>query len=249
MRYKLVIEYDGTDYCGWQRQDNAISVQQKIEEAIYRFSGQNAVITGSGRTDSGVHAVGQVAHFDLLKKSEISPEKVRNALNFYLKGESIVILSVEEVDDSFHARFSSKKRYYRYKILNRYAPTVIDRRRVWHVNWGLDLKIMRDAAKFFEGYHNFSNFRSAHCQADSPFKTIESIDIIEYENSDICDIDFVAKSFLHNQVRIMVSVLIECAKGKFIASEIPSLFKQESRTGITSGVAPAYGLYFMEVYY
>ena len=242
-KYKITIEYDGSNYVGWQRQDNGISIQESIEKAIIQLTGEKIIIFGAGRTDAGVHALGQVAHFDL--KKIFNTDNIRDGLNQYLRPQPISVLKAEEVDDDFHSRFSAKSRTYQYNISNRRAPLTIDKNKSWGVFKKLDIKKMEFEAKHFLGHHNLDAFRSAHCQSKSAIKTIDSILIIK-KNENI-SIKVSAKSFLHSQVRIMVGTLVEIGKGK-IKKSIKRIIEEEKRSqaGIT---APACGLYLIEVEY
>jgi tRNA pseudouridine38-40 synthase len=241
--YKIVIEYDGTNYVGWQRQDNGISIQEAIENSIFKLTSENVTIFGAGRTDAGVHALGQVAHFTLKKEFKIN--NIRDGLNQYLRPQPIAILEAEKIDKDFHARFSAKKRKYKYVITNRRSPLTINKNRSWVVFKKLDIKKMQYEAQFFLGKHNLEAFRSINCQSKTPIKTIENI-IITDEINDIF-INVTAKSFLHSQVRIMVGTLVEIGKGKIIKS-IKTIIedKKRSQAGIT---APACGLYLKKIDY
>tara|TARA_B110000495_G_C22822288_1_gene479969 strand:- start:102 stop:836 length:735 start_codon:yes stop_codon:yes gene_type:complete len=242
-KYKITIEYDGSSYIGWQRQDNGISIQEEIEKAITQLTGEKIIIFGAGRTDAGVHALGQVAHFDLKKNFNI--DNIRDGLNQHLRPQPIAILKAEEVNDDFHARFSAKNRTYEYSISNRRPPLTIDKNKSWGVFKKLDVNKMEFEAKHFLGHHNLDAFRSAHCQSKSAIKTIDSILIIK-KNENI-SIRVSAKSFLHSQVRIMVGTLVEIGKGKIIKS-IKRIIEEEKRSqaGVT---APACGLYLIAVEY
>ena len=242
-KYKITIEYDGSNYVGWQRQDNGISIQESIEKAIIQLTGEKIIIFGAGRTDAGVHALGQVAHFDL--KKNFNTDNIRDGLNQYLRPQPISVLKAEEVNDDFHSRFSAKSRTYQYNISNRRAPLTIDKNKSWAVFKNLDVNKMEFEAKHFLGNHNLDAFRSAHCQSKSAIKTIDSILIIK-KNENIF-IRVSAKSFLHSQVRIMVVTLVEIGKGKIIKS-IKRIIEEEKRSqaGIT---APACGLYLIAVEY
>ena len=242
-KYKITIEYDGSNYAGWQRQDNGISIQESIEKAIIQLTGEKIIIFGAGRTDAGVHALGQVAHFDL--KKNFNTDNIRDGLNQYLRPQPISVLKAEEVNDDFHSRFSAKSRTYQYNISNRRAPLTIDKNKSWAVFKKLDVNKMEFEAKHFLGNHNLDAFRSAHCQSKSAIKTIDSILIIK-KNENI-SIRVSAKSFLHSQVRIMVGTLVEIGKGKIIKS-IKRIIEEEKRSqaGIT---APACGLYLIAVEY
>ncbi|MFV9875091.1 MAG: tRNA pseudouridine(38-40) synthase TruA [Rickettsiales endosymbiont of Dermacentor nuttalli] len=243
-RYKITIEYDGTNFCGWQRQKNAMSIQQKIEEAIYNLSQENVVVYGAGRTDAGVHANGQVAHFDLCKYFNCNT--VRNALNFYLQNTHISIIDCEIVDKNFHARFSALKRAYKYIIVNRVSPLALERNRAWHIKHRLDLDVMRQAAKYLIGQHDFSSFRSAACQASTPIRTIEKIKIEQINESIF--IYIIAPSFLHHMVRNIVGSLKLVGEYTWQAEDLHKVLcaRDRAKAGPT---APACGLYFTQVVY
>lgn len=241
--FKITIEYDGTNYVGWQRQDNGMSIQEAIENAIFKLSGEKVNIFGAGRTDAGVHALGQVAHFSLIK--EFKTDNIRDGINQYLRPQPIAILDVKLVDKNFHARFTAKKRTYKYLLTNRRSPLTINQNKSWVVFKPLDIIKMKLESKNFIGKHNLEAFRSIHCQSNSAIKTIDNIIIIN-ENNDII-ITVSAKSFLHSQVRIMVGTLVEIGKGK-ITESINEIIQKEKRSqaGIT---APACGLYLIKVEY
>ncbi len=241
--YKITIEYDGTDYVGWQKQENGISVQQLIEDSIHKLVNKKITITGAGRTDAGVHAKGQVASFKL--DNDIDIDTIRDGLNHYLRPNPIAILSTEKVHENFNARFSAKLRCYEYKVINRRSPLTLDNNRVWCVHKKIDCSKIIEQSKLFLGKHDLSSFRSVNCQAKSAIKTINSIET-KVNNEEI---NFIisAKSFLHSQVRIMVGTLIDIGMGKISKSisEIISIKKREY-AGVT---APAYGLYLTKVEY
>ncbi|MGH7052894.1 MAG: tRNA pseudouridine synthase A, partial [Stellaceae bacterium] len=174
-RYKLTLEYDGAGFVGWQRQRNGLSVQESLETAIARFCGESVLVTGAGRTDAGVHALGQVAHFDLAKSAP--PEVVRNAIEFHLRPAAISVLAAEAVPDSFNARLSAIERMYRYRILNRRAAPAVERGRVWHIRRPLDVAAMAEGARHLIGHHDFSSFRDSLCQAKSPVKTLDALTV------------------------------------------------------------------------
>jgi len=243
-RFKLTIEYDGGPFVGWQRQENGRSVQQAIEEAVAAFSGEKIVLKGAGRTDSGVHALGQVAHFDLV--GERTADTVRDAINAHLKPEPIVILSAELVADGFDARFSAVRRHYLYRISDRRAPPALDRGRVWWVTQPLDVEAMHAAAQALVGNHDFTTFRSSECQAKSPVKTLDRLDVTR-EGGEVL-IRATARSFLHNQVRSMVGTLKKVGDGKWpVAAAGEALAaKDRARSG---PVAPPDGLYLVAVDY
>ena len=241
--FKIIIEYDGTGYVGWQRQDNGLSIQGSIENAILKLTGEKITLYGAGRTDAGVHALGQVAHFNLTKEFKI--DNIRDGLNQYLRPQPIAILQADLVNEDFHARFSAKRRTYKYIITNRRSPLTITKNKSWGVFKKLDIIKMNFEAKYFIGKHNLESFRSSHCQSNSALKTIDDI-VITNKNNDIL-ITVSAKSFLHSQVRIMVGTLVEIGKGK-ITKSIKNIIEEEKRSqaGIT---APPYGLYLVKVEY
>ena len=242
-KFKIVIEYDGTNYVGWQKQDNGKSIQGSIEEAIYKLSGEKVVLFGAGRTDAGVHALGQVAHFILTKKFKTN--NIRDGLNQHLKPNTISILKVEEVDKDFHARFTAKKRTYKYLIINRRAPLTVDKNRSWIVFKKLNLEKMIHESKSFIGKHDFQAFRSIHCQSHSSIKTLDDIKIDKFQNNFTIQIS--AKSFLHSQVRIMVGTLVEIGKDK-IKKSLKNIIDEKNRSG--AGItAPPSGLYLLNVDY
>jgi len=242
-KYKIVIEYDGSSYVGWQKQENGKSIQQTIEDSIERLTDEKISLYGAGRTDAGVHACGQVAHFEIKKNIEIN--KIRDGLNQHLRPNPIAILNVEKVDEDFHARFSAKLRCYKYRIINRRPPLTIDINRAWAVYKQLNIKKIVYESNSFIGKNNLAAFRSVNCQSQTTTKTIESINV-NYENNEL-NIYVSAKSFLHSQVRIMVGTLIEIGKGK-ITESISDIIKskERSRAGMT---APAHGLYLIKVDY
>ena len=243
-RYRLIVEYDGTDLVGWQRQKNGPSVQQALEEAIAAFSGEAPRVYGAGRTDAGVHATGQVAHFDLNKRTD--GKVVRNALNAHLRPSPIAVLDARAVSDRFHARLSARRRHYLYRIVNRAAPLAIDRGRAWHVMVPLDAAAMGEAARVLVGKHDFTTFRAAPCQARSPVKTLSELRI-ERRGEEIL-IHARARSFLHHQVRNMVGTLRLVGEGKWDAAAVARALaaRDRSKGGPT---APAEGLYLRAVEY
>jgi tRNA pseudouridine38-40 synthase len=243
-RYKITIEYDGEPFVGWQRQDNGPSVQAALEDAIFAFSGERAAVHGAGRTDAGVHARGQVAHFDLAE--ERSAETVRAALNFHLKPQPISVLTAELVAADFHARFSAVWRRYRYRILNRRAPPALDRGQLWHVAVPLDAAAMADAASALVGRHDFNSFRSTACQAASALKTLDLLDVSR--DGEEIGIDVGARSFLHNQVRILVGTLQLVGRGQWSRRDVEEALAARDRTR-AGPTAPPHGLCLMEVRY
>jgi tRNA pseudouridine38-40 synthase len=243
-RYRLTLEYDGRPFVGWQRQDNGPSVQGALEEAIERFSSLRVTVTGAGRTDAGVHARGQVAHFDLEKQFAL--DKVRDALNHFLRPQPVVVLEAVLAPEDFHARFSAIKRHYRYRILNRRSPPAIDQGFVWHVTTALDTDAMHQAAQVLVGKHDFTTFRAAECQAQSPVKTLDRI-AISRQGEEI-HIETEARSFLHHQVRSFVGSLKLVGEGKWRARDLADALSacDRSRCG---PVAPSDGLCLMKVDY
>ncbi|MGD9649503.1 MAG: tRNA pseudouridine(38-40) synthase TruA [Dongiaceae bacterium] len=243
-RYKLILEYDGTPFCGWQRQDNGLSVQQALEEAIEKFSQEKPLITAAGRTDAGVHALGQVVHFDLSKVWDA--DEIQGALNFHIRPHAISVVAIEQAADDFHARFDAKEKIYRYRIANRRAPLAIDNNRAWHVPVPLDIGAMQEAAKHLLGHHDFSTFRDTRCQAKSPVKTLDELRL-EKKGEDIF-VTARGRSFLHHQVRIMVGTLTLIGHGKWQADDI--IVARDARDRTQGGpTAPAEGLYLVEVRY
>jgi tRNA pseudouridine38-40 synthase len=251
-RYKLTLEYDGTFYSGWQKQIGQLGVQQALEDAVERFCGERSDVVGAGRTDAGVHATAQVAHVDLPKAHD--PFRILQGINYYLfDGEDdapsknrIAVLNVEEVADDFHARFSATRRYYRYRILNRRPRLALDVGRAWRVVEPLDIDAMRKGAKHLLGTHDFSSFRDTKCQAKSPIKTLEALDILQDGENIIFTTH--ARSFLHHQVRIMVGTLSLVGIGKWQPDDVRTALEAKDRTrgGLT---APADGLYLVGVDY
>ena len=245
-RYKLTIEYDGTPYCGFQKQ---LDIEQKsveavLENAIFLLSQEQVKIFASGRTDAGVHALGQVVHFDLNKN--FAAHQIVLGLNHYLISEAVVAIACELVDQNFRARFDAKQRSYCYKILNRIAPPTLGRQRVWHVSKNLDLEEMKKASQFLIGNHDFSSFRDSECQAQTAVRTVNSIEIIK--NDEEIFIKVSAKSFLHHMVRNIVGTLVFVGLGKFSAEYMREILESRNRT--SSGPnAPAYGLYLERVDY
>ncbi len=243
-RYKLTIEYDGAPFVGWQRQDNGPSIQGALEDAVFAFCGEHVSVHGAGRTDTGVHALGQVVHLDLA--GEKPGDTVQAAVNFHLKPNPIVVTRTEIVPADFHARFSATARRYRYLILNRRAPPALDRGRVWHVPVPLDAEAMAEAARLLIGNHDFNSFRSAACQAASPVKTLDQLDV--GRDGDLISIDVGARSFLHNQVRILVGTLQLVGRGRWSRSDVADALAARDRTR-AGPTAPPQGLCLMAVHY
>jgi tRNA pseudouridine38-40 synthase len=243
-RYRIMVEYDGRDYAGWQRQENGPSIQEALEEAVFRLSGERTTITGAGRTDAGVHAQGQVAHFDL--EREFPAETVRDAVNAHLRPQAVSVLDAAVAAPDFHARFSAIARSYEYRILCRRAPPALDFGRVWHVSRRLDCAAMQAGARFLIGQHDFTSFRAAECQAKSPVKTLDVFEVRE-EGSEICCIAR-ARSFLHHQVRSMVGTLKLVGEGKLAPEQVARILAAQDRSAC-GPVAPAEGLTLMSVQY
>ena len=243
-RYKLTIEYDGTPFVGWQVQDNGASVQGVLAEAVLAFAGERAVVGGAGRTDAGVHALGQAAHVDLTK--DWPPDTVRDALNAHLRPHPIAVILAERVADDFDARFSAIKRHYRYRIVNRRADLALDQHRAWRVPRPLDAAAMHDAAQRLVGRHDFTTFRSTECQAKSPVKTLDRLDVTR--DGDEVRVATMARSFLHNQVRSMVGSLVHVGEGKWSADDLAATLAARDRTACRQ-VAPPQGLYLVRVEY
>jgi tRNA pseudouridine38-40 synthase len=243
-RYKIIIEYDGTPFAGWQIQANGPSIQGELARAIEGLSGCRAVPRGAGRTDAGVHARGQAAHFDLPRA--YPPDTVRDALNFHLRPAPIAVLACEIVDESFDARFSAKARHYVYRIVTRRAPLALDRNRAWQVRVPLDADAMQEAAQRLLGRHDFTTFRSAQCQAKSPLRTLDRLDVSA--NGEDILIAASARSFLHHQVRSMAGSLKLVGEGKWTGPDLRAALDARNRAAC-GPVAPACGLTFVKVDY
>jgi len=248
MRFAITIEYDGSNLVGWQRQTNGLSIQEILEKALFKLTGEKKIIQGAGRTDAGVHALGQVAHFDL--KKEIKIDSIRDGLNFHIKKmykkNKISVLKCKKVKKNFNARFDAKERTYLYKILDRRSPPALQNKRVWHIKKKLDDKAMKIAAKVLEGKHDFSSFRSTECQSKSPIKTINIIKVLR-KSSEI-EIWIKARSFLHNQVRIIAGTLVLVGKSKWTKESVIDALKLKKR-GAAGQTAPACGLFLYSIKY
>jgi tRNA pseudouridine38-40 synthase len=243
-RWKLTIEYDGSKFSGWQKQANAHSVQQALEEAVARFCGEDADLFVAGRTDAGVHARAQVAHVDIRK--ETTGEVVRDAVNFYVRPQRISVLSAEAVDESFHARLSARKRSYRYRLINRRPPLTFQEDYAWRVVNPLDVDVMQRAADMLIGKHDFSTFRAANCQANSPLRTLDTLQVSR-EDDEVW-ILAEARSFLYHQVRNMVGTLAFVGIGQWSLEGFRAAFEACDRTK-GGPTAPPQGLYFWGVEY
>lgn len=243
-RYRLTIEYDGGPFTGWQSQAGGTSVQDLLERAVAIINGAPSMVYGAGRTDAGVHALGQVAHVDLAKSWD--PFKLRNALNGNMRERPVSVLEAEEVPDAFHARFSATRRYYLYRILNRRAPPALDRGKVWWLPVDLDSDAMHEAARHLVGNHDFTTFRAAQCQANSPVKTLDHFEVARY--GELIEVRADARSFLHNQVRSMVGSLRLVGEGKWTPRDMKRALDAADRTAC-GPVAPPDGLYLLRVGY
>jgi tRNA pseudouridine38-40 synthase len=243
-RNKLTIEYDGTPFVGWQIQDNGPSVQGLITDAIAAFAGERATVAGAGRTDAGVHALGQVAHVDLAR--DWDDNTVRDALNFHLRPQPIAVLAAEHAAENFDARFSAVKRHYLYRISNRRADLALEVNRAWRVPRSLDSAAMHAAAQQLVGRHDFTTFRAAECQAKSPVKTLDRLDVTR--DGDDVRIAASARSFLQHQVRSMVGSLVHVGEGKWSADDLAAALAAHDRTACGQ-VAPPQGLYLVRVEY
>ena len=243
-RYRLLLEYDGGPFRGWQAQANGPSVQAALEDAIAAFSGERVRITGAGRTDTGVHATGQVAHFDLEKAW--ATDTVREALNAHLQPQPVSVLEAEVAAEDFHARFSAKGRRYLFRIMDRRAPPALLRGRVWWVRRALDADMMAEAAQALVGRHDFTTFRDAGCQAKDPVKTLDAVHV-RREGEEV-RLEFAARSFLHRQVRSMTGTLAEVGAGRWSAADVRAALEARDRAAC-GPVAPPEGLYLTAVTY
>ncbi len=243
--YLITIEYDGSNYVGWQRQKNGISVQEIIEKKIQKILKTNIKIIGSGRTDKGVHARAQSANFLTVKKIH-EKKKFLNSINFFLRKYHISIIDIKKKKLSFNSRYSAKERVYEYKIVNRVGRLSLDHNRAWHIKSKLDVNLLRSGAKILEGRHDFSTFRSSSCSAKSPIKNMSSVKV--KKSGDEIFITFKSKSFLQNQVRSMVGSLSYLARKKWNLKEFKKIFKSKKRS-LCAPPAPACGLYLKIVKY
>ena len=243
-RYKIKIEYDGTLFVGWQFQKNGPSVQEVLQKAIFNFSKEKVVVTGAGRTDSGVHALAQVAHFDLKKK--IKKKNFLPGINQHISNKSVTVLKINKTNKKFHARFDAKKRTYQYTIINRQSPLTLQKNKAWHIRKKLDIRVMKKGAKLLLGTHDFSTFRSSSCGAKSPIKTMEKISI--KKNQEKITLKFISRSFLQQQVRSMVGCIKYLGDGKWKLEDFKKSFKSKSRLKCAPP-APACGLYLAKIKY
>mgnify|MGYP001281790947 CR=1 FL=1 len=243
-RYKIKIEYEGTPFVGWQFQKNGQSVQEVLQKAIFNFSKEKVVVIGAGRTDSGVHALAQVAHFDLKKK--IKRKSLLPAINQNIGNKPVTVLKINKANKKFHARFDAKKRTYQYTIINRQSPLALQKNKAWHIRKKLNVKDMKKGAKLLLGTHDFSTFRASSCGAKSPIKTMEKISI--KKNKDKLILEFISKSFLQQQVRSMVGCIKYVGEGKWKLDDFERIFKSKRRAKCAPP-APACGLYLKRVSY
>ena len=243
-RYKLTIEYDGTPFVGWQVQANGLSVQGVLTDAVAELTGERVTVAGAGRTDAGVHALGQVAHVDLAR--DWDTDTVRDALTAHLRPHPVAVIAAERVADDFDARFSAVQRHYLYHIVNRRADLTLERGRAWRVPKPLDAKAMHVAATRLLGKHDFSTFRDAECQAKSPVKTLDRLDV--YRDGDNVSIEASARSFLHSQVRSMVGSLVAVGEGRWSGADLSAALEARDRSACAP-VAPPEGLYLVRVDY
>lgn len=243
-RYRLTIEYDGTPYVGWQTQENGRAVQQVLEEGVFGFTGERVRVFGSGRTDAGVHARGQVAHIDLAKDWPL--DTVRDAMNYHMRPEPVAVLAAERVDETFDARFSAVQRHYLYRMVDRRAPLTLEARQAWLVHRPLVAEAMHEAAQVFLGLHDFSTFRASECQAKSPIRTIDAISVTRVGPE--VHLQVAARAFLHNQIRSFAGTLKLVGEGKWGAGDVRSALDAKNRKAC-GPVAPPQGLYFMQVDY
>ena len=243
-RYKIQIEYEGTAFVGWQFQKNGQSIQEVLQKAIFNFSNEKVIVTGAGRTDSGVHALQQVAHFDLKKK--ILKKNLLPAINQNIVNKSVTVLKINKVNKKFHARHDAKKRTYLYLIINRQSPLTLQKNKAWHIRKNLDIKAMKKGAKLLLGTHNFSTYRATSCGAKSPIKTMEKILI--KKNKDKITLQFTSRSFLQQQVRSMVGSIKYLGEGKWNLNDFNNSFRSKSRSKCAPP-APAWGLYLKKIEY
>lgn len=243
-RYKLTIEYDGSPFVGWQQQADGLSVQGALTTAVAAFCGESVAIRGAGRTDAGVHALGQVAHLDLTR--DWDTDSVRDALNAHLRPHPVAVLMAERVGDDFDARFSAVRRHYLYRVVNRRADLALERHRAWRLPRPLDAGAMQHAARCLLGKHDFATFRAAECQAQSPLKTLDRLDVDRH--GDEVRFTVTARSFLHTQVRSMVGSLVLVGDGRWSEDDLADALAARDRTRC-GPLAPPEGLYLMSVDY
>ena len=243
-RFAVTVEYNGSPYVGWQRQELGVTVQGAIEEAVKKVTGEEVAVHGAGRTDAGVHARGMRAHVDIAK--DISAFRLTGAINAHLMPHPIAVVACEVVADDWHARYSCTGRAYEYCIVNRRSPLTIDLRRAWRIGQPLNAEAMHEAAQLLVGLHDFTTFRSTHCQSASPIKTLERLDV-RREGGQII-VEAVAQSFLHHQVRSMVGCLAAVGRGRWSAADLQAALGAKDRAALAEN-APPDGLYFMQAFY
>ena len=243
-RWRLTIEFDGGPFMGWQRQEHGPSVQQTLEEAIHRMTGELATVHAAGRTDAGVHALAMTAHVDIVKN--LTEHRLREGLNALVRPNPVSVLAASRAPVDWHARFSCIERRYLYRILNRRAPPVLDRGRVWHVAVPLDVDAMREGATHLVGRHDFTTFRSAHCQSDSPVKTLDRLDVTRVGEE--IHVEAGARSFLHHQIRSMVGCLALVGRGQWQPEDMRKALEARDRAALGLN-APPHGLYFVGATY
>jgi len=243
-RWRLTIEYDGGPFMGWQRQDHGPSVQQTLEEALERMTGDKAAFTAAGRTDAGVHALAMAAHADVTRP--LTAHRLREGLNALVRPQPVAVLDAEPVADDWHARFSCVGRRYLYRIINRRAPPALDSGKVWHIAVPLDVDAMREGAAQLVGRHDFTTFRSAHCQSDSPVKTLDRLEVARVGEE--IHVSAAARSFLHHQVRSMVGCLALVGRGQWTPDNMRTALEAADRSALGLN-APPHGLYFVEAVY
>ena len=249
-RWKITLEYDGSAFSGWQKQDNTPrSVQQTIEQALYAFCQQHTTAIAAGRTDKGVHALAQVIHIDLTPMPRITAQALRDGLNYHLKDHNIAILAACQARKDFHARFHATQRHYLYKIINRYAPAPLLRQRAWHIRQPLDSTRMHNAAQKMVGLHDFSHFRSAACQAKNPIRHINAITLTKTDP--LITLHVQAPAFLYKQVRIMTATLVAIGRNQLPVSQLETMLANRNTTTAAPAIAtaPAYGLYLAKIDY
>ena len=243
-RYQIKVEYDGTNFVGWQYQKNGLSIQEILQNAIFQFSREKVTVTGAGRTDSGVHAIGQVAHFDLKKK--IKKKNFLLGVNQYIGNNPVTVLDIKKTHNKFHSRFDAKKRTYQYVIINRQSPLALQKNKAWHIRKKLDLNAMKKGAKLLLGTHDFSTFRASSCGAKSPIKTLSKVSI--KKNKERIILKFTSKSFLQQQVRSMVGCIKYLGEGKWKLDDFKNAFKLKKRSNCARP-APSCGLYLTKISY
>ena len=243
-RYQIKVEYDGTNFVGWQYQKNGLSIQEILQRAIFQFSREKVTVTGAGRTDAGVHAIGQIAHFDLKKK--IKKKNFILGVNQYIGNNPVTVLNIKKVNNKFHSRFDAKERTYQYVIINRQSPLALQKNKAWHIRKKLDLKAMKKGAKLLLGTHDFSTFRASSCGAKSPVRTLKKVSVNKDKERVI--LKFISKSFLQQQVRSMVGCIKYLGEGKWNLDEFNNVLKLKKRSNCAPP-APSNGLYLTKISY